>query len=163
MFVLCASVAFAQLPKTLAPAPDAPKPAETATTPATTPAPVASTATSGTSTVEVKAFQTWTDTNLDITANDSLHITAEGSLQYAGTGATPKGQGRSFRDLIKTYPVNAAGRGALIARIGDSRPFLIGADWQGKAAVSGRLWLGVNQGGGETGEGSFAVKVERTV
>ena len=67
----------------------------------------------------------------------------------------------SYLDMIKTLPVNSAGRGALVARIGDAVPFAVGEQWEGKAPISGRLFLGVNQASGDTGAGSFSVKLTR--
>ena len=114
----------------------------------------------------VKGDQVWTDTNLDVSAGETISLAATGSLEYLGKKgekqvATATGLKRGFLDMIKTLPVNAAGRGALVARFGDSYAFAVGEKWEGKAPISGRLFLGVNQASGDTGAGSFTVKLTR--
>ena len=55
--------------------------------------------------------------------------TATGKMHYADspTDAGPEGLTRGFKDLIRILPYNAAGRGAVIGRVGDAataQPFL---------------------------------------
>jgi hypothetical protein len=72
---------------------------------------------------------------------------------------------RGWLDLIRILPVNDAGRGALIGRIGErdaARPFLIGARRVQKAGLAGRLFLGINSSG-EQASGAFTVRIVRTV
>ncbi len=116
--------------------------------------------------IVVKGDRVWTGTNLEVTAGETIGLAASGSLEYTGgkgekQSARVAGPKRGFRDLIKTLPVNAAGRGALVARIGDATPFAVGEKWEGKAPISGRLFLGVNQSSGDKAEGSFTVKLSR--
>lgn len=117
----------------------------------------------GQTAITLKNELVWTDTNLDVKAQETIRVTAEGSLQYPGSpnAATPQGLGRSFKDVIRNFPVNSSGRGAVIAKVGDSAAFLVGNSWEGKAPISGRLFVGINQGGNDKGEGTFTVKVER--
>jgi hypothetical protein len=64
----------------------------------------------------------WLDTALDLAAGSTLKVAVTGDLPAAGTQ-------KGFKDLLKTFPVNEAGRGAVVGRIGDAaaaRPFLIG-------------------------------------
>src|SRR5262244_3356405 len=74
----------------------------------------------------------WADTGIDLRAGDAIIISATGELKLPQNKTTgPGGASRGFRDLIKAYPVNQAGLGALIARIGSSDasvPFLVGAN-----------------------------------
>jgi hypothetical protein len=116
--------------------------------------------------ITVKGDQVWTDTNLDVAAGETIGLAATGSLEYANNKgekqtASVAGLKRGFRDMIKTLPVNAAGRGALIARFGDAAAFTVGEKWEGKAPIAGRLFLGVNQGTSDKGDGTFTVKVTR--
>jgi len=92
----------------------------------------------------------WIDTNIDLTAGDTLHIAATGQLQYSNARQAngPAGLPRGFADLIRNLPVNSAGRGALVGRIGSieaARPFLIGELMNSQAPVTGRLFLSINQ------------------
>jgi hypothetical protein len=61
---------------------------------------------------------------------------------------------------VRILPVNEAGRGALVGRVGSSdaaRPFLIGPRASIKAPVDGRLFLGINAAANDQPEGSFHV------
>ncbi len=113
--------------------------------------------------VQVPGDKQWTDTGTDLQDGDSVILTALGTLQYLGMKASgPDGLARGFRDLLRILPVNEAGRGALLGRIGDttSLPFLVGTRKELQVARGGRLFLGVNQMGNESAEGSFQVRIE---
>src|SRR4029078_4200659 len=108
----------------------------------------------------------WIDTNIDLTASDTLHISATGQMHYskARQGDVPAGLPRGFADLIRNLPVNSAGRGALVGRIGSieaARPFLIGEVRNSQAAGTGRLFLSINQMSLDQATGSYHVTVER--
>jgi hypothetical protein len=110
--------------------------------------------------------QQWTDSGLDLKTGDVLTFTATGSVQYEGaqSAAGPNGLSRGWMDLVMQFPVNSAGRGALVGRIGDSaaaRAFLVGARSSKTAPIAGHLFLGVNQMPSSTGTGSFHVVIER--
>src|SRR5579871_4644283 len=81
--------------------------------------------------IRIPASQVWTDTAIELRAGDSIVITAQGTLQLPqGKSCGPDGQPRGFRDLLKVYPVNEAGLGALIGRIGSTDvalPSVVGA------------------------------------
>ena len=82
--------------------------------------------------IQLTGDQLWVDTTIDLHPGQRLIFSATGSLRYpdAKSENSPAGLPRSFKDLLRIFPDNSAGRGALIARIGDSTiadPFLIGA------------------------------------
>lgn len=108
----------------------------------------------------------WVDTGINLNPGDLIRIKATGTIRYVGgTDLSPDGGQKGWKDLLRTFPLNDAGRGALIGRIGDtptSRPFLIGVERESRAPVTGRLWLGINQPKGEVGEGGFRAAVEIT-
>jgi hypothetical protein len=115
--------------------------------------------------VQLTGEQTWLDTSLDIQAGEHVLITATGKLRYADAKDDngPEGLPRGFKDLLRVLPFNEAGRGALIGYIGDkdtAQPFVIGARRDVLAPVSGRLSLGINQTTNDTGDGTFAVRIE---
>src|SRR3954447_24928257 len=107
--------------------------------------------------LDVAASAQWIDTGLDLRAGDSLQFTTTGTLNLgAGKTAGPQGAQRGFRDLIKAYPVNGAGLGALIGRIGSSDaavPFLIGGGRQIQVPRAGRLFLSVNKASSDSPDG----------
>jgi LssY C-terminus len=107
----------------------------------------------------------WTDTQITLDPGQKIIVTAEGKLRYTDAKADngPDGLTRGFKDLIRILPFNEAGRGALIARIGDpdfAQPFLLGAHKEAGAPVGGKLFLGINQSSVDTGDGSYKVKLE---
>jgi dienelactone hydrolase len=107
----------------------------------------------------------WVDTGIDLNAGDSLHITASGQLQYSGARQPngPAGLPRSFTDLLRALPVNDAGRGAVVARIGSSeaaRPFFVGEEVNYGVPVAGRLFISINQSSLDVATGSYHVKIE---
>lgn len=115
-------------------------------------------------TVTLDGKDTWVDTGLDVHAGDLVRITAEGRLKYpdARQEATPEGLRRGWMDLIRAMPLNDAGRGALIGRVGQggaARPFFIGARRESRMTVSGRLFLGINQNSSPSG-GRYQAVVE---
>jgi hypothetical protein len=114
--------------------------------------------------VRVAGNQVWTDTKIDLQAGDKIRITATGSIQYPTLQPTgPVGLPRSWRDLLRAYPVADGNRGALVGRIGSAetaQPFLVGASKDLIVPVSGRLFLGINQLDADEADGSFNVKVE---
>ncbi len=107
----------------------------------------------------------WTDTTISLEPGQHAIITAQGKLRYADAKADngPDGLTRGFKDLLRVLPFNEAGRGALIARIGDpdvAQPFLVGAIKDITSPVSGKLSLGINQATSDTGDGSYKVIIE---
>lgn len=115
--------------------------------------------------IQLTGDQTWVDSGIDVQAGEHVVASATGSLRYADQQAdtSPAGIARGFKDLLRTFPLNAAGRGAVIGRIGDqdtSQPFLIGAKCDVISPLSGRLSIGINQESSDTGEGTYTVRVE---
>jgi len=171
-----AATSFAQLqpapgfqPKSQAPA--QPTPSEV---PATQPAPATPAPTTtvvaapkpnagGGYNLAVPADKQWTDTGIDLKAGDKVTITSDGSIVFGGQlAATSDGLQRGWRDLMRALPVNSAGNGALIGRIGAAEianPFLIGKSKEIVAPTDGRLFLGINQLATDTSTGNYTVKM----
>lgn len=115
-------------------------------------------------TVTLDGKDTWVDTGVDVQPGDLVRITAEGRLKYADARdeATPEGLRRGWLDLIRAMPLNDAGRGAVIGRVGQAasaRPFLIGARRESRMTAAGRLFVGVNQNASPA-SGQYQVTVE---
>jgi len=117
--------------------------------------------------LDVSGKDAWADTGLDLRPGDVLTIKASGTVKVVNgkstSSVTAEGAKRGFRDLIKTYPVNEAGQGALIGRVGSKEtatPFLVGASKSWTAPRSGRLFLGINKGANDSPDGKFHVKLE---
>src|SRR5579884_2057207 len=60
----------------------------------------------------------WTDTGIDVSAGDKLHITAKGTVDFPDkAGVGPDGAPRGWKDTLRALSVASAGRGALVGRI----------------------------------------------
>ena len=114
--------------------------------------------------IEIAGTELWVDTKVDVRARDEVVITATGKLTLSDKQQiTPTGARRGWRDMLRTYPVNAAGEGALIGRLGEAataQPFLVGPGLRWHAPKDGRLFLGINRSASGAPKGSFHVKIE---
>jgi hypothetical protein len=165
LVTLSSSPAFAQLLGDEAP----PKPQQLANSPGTPAKAPATTAARGkllsTKEFTLSGSKIWIETGITLEPGQKFEVTAEGKLRYvdAKDDNGPDGLVRGFKDLIRILPLNEAGRGALIARIGEpdiAQPFLLGAHKEAIAPVGGKLFLGINQSSADTGDGAYKVKLE---
>ncbi len=140
---------------------NAPAPATTSTAP---PPPAPSKARKLSYELDVAGGQQWTDTGVDLQPGDHLALSAAGTIQNGQFGsAGPNGLSRNWEDLLFALPVNAAGRGALVGRIGNDAaavPFLLGAQKEMDVRTAGRLFLGINQVANAGSDGSYKVKLQ---
>ncbi len=111
--------------------------------------------------VRVDGNQAWVDSGVDVARGDRIAFNASGDIMVApgassGVGGTP-----ALRS--PGYPVPNAMAGALIGRVGNSAPFLIGSNNQPIVMpADGRLMLGVNDDGFGDNTGSFSVTIVPT-
>jgi len=115
--------------------------------------------------ITLEGKNVWNDTGIGLEPGQRVVIHAQGKLRYtdAKVDNGPEGLTRNFKDLIRILPFNEAGRGAVIGRIGDAdvaQPFLIGAEKEVFAPVSGNLAVGINQASSDTGDGFYALTIE---
>jgi hypothetical protein len=108
--------------------------------------------------VRVDANQAWVDAGINVSRGNLVAFNASGDIMVApgasaGAGGTPA--------LKSTqYPIPSAMAGALIGKVGNSAPFLIGSNSQPIAMpADGRLMLGINDDGFGDNTGSFSVTV----
>ena len=111
----------------------------------------------GDRTVQVDAKQPWTDSGITVRAGDHVVFRASGDIDVltgqglsAGPAGTPAVKGN--------YPVAGASAGALIARVGTGRPFLVGSSTEPiRMPANGRLFLGINDDHLGDNSGAFSV------
>ena len=166
--LLTLSSSAAIRPQSPAATPPAQQPA--APQPATTTKPVAAVPTPGakkrvSKNFTLKGDSDWLDTGIDVAPGEHVVVTAKGTLRYTNAKQDngPDGLSRGFKDLLRILPYNAAGRGALIGRVGDAdvaQPFLLGVSQDVAVPVGGRLSIAINQSKNDTGDGSYTVHVE---
>jgi hypothetical protein len=115
--------------------------------------------------VQLTGDQLWTETGITVQPGEHVVATVTGKVHYADAAddAGPAGLARGFKDLIRVLPYNAAGRGAVIGRVGDAataQPFLIGAHCNVTSYSGGLVSVGINQMSIDTGDGTYTVRVE---
>ena len=103
----------------------------------------------------------WTDTGIDVAAGEALTLTATGTVTLAdGRRSPPAGLTRGWRDLLRQFPDNAAGAGALVGRVSSldaSVPFPVVSGEPVTMPTTGRLFLAVNAPADLAGTGSYSV------
>jgi Ca2+-binding EF-hand superfamily protein len=104
--------------------------------------------------------QVWTDTGIDVRAGDTLDIGATGRVQFSRqandvTDADGEPALKRARAPMPNMPV-----GALVARVGNSAPFFVGARGSAlRVPQTGRLYLGINDDILTDNSGEFRVTV----
>jgi len=110
--------------------------------------------------VVVNAAQRWTDTGLVVREGDLLSFDANGRVQLSTDSndiAVPAGALSNRRAGEAPLPQEPAG--ALIARIGNSQPMVVGGRTSLVARFSGRLFLGVNDDHLPDNSGEYRVRI----
>ena len=108
----------------------------------------------------VAATDRWTDTGIWVRAGDVLTFNATGTIEMTGESgdpADPTGSRTGRRAPSAPLPNEPAG--ILLARIGNANPVAVGRTNQLRAAVNGRLYLGVNDDHLGDNHGEFRVSV----
>lgn len=120
--------------------------------------------TSGREAVTVDARQPWTPTGVFVRRGEQVAFDATGRVRWGTRANQVAGpEGRSIAEEIGAgRPLPAAAVGALIGRVGNGQPFLIGAYNQPIAMpTSGPLYLGINDNRLRDNSGGFSVRVIR--
>jgi hypothetical protein len=129
----------------------------------TSPAATSGTATAGASGLVVTAKQPWTSTGLMVRRGEVLTFNTTGEIQLSTAAddiATPAGSkgGR----MAAAGPVPNSPAGALVGRIGNGAPFVIGNQSSITMPAAGRLFLGINDDHFGDNTGEFRVEITRT-
>ncbi len=112
-------------------------------------------------TVRVEANQPWTDTGIVVRAGERIAFNATGTIGVvAGVETGPAGHAEKPGQAA--FPVSTLPLGGLIGRVGNGRPFAIGATTTAMPMPgSGRLFLGVNDDHHNDNSGGFDVQIFR--
>jgi hypothetical protein len=100
------------------------------------------------------------DTGFEVRAGETITFQASGTVQLSNNPGDTAGPGGSGR-RAQSAPIPTAPAGALIARIGDALPIVIGARQTMTARQSGRLYLSVNDDHLADNLGDYIVVIER--
>ena len=116
--------------------------------------------------ITIAGNQAWVDTGIDLDADVTLEIVAEGQITFRTNQLVGPDGDRSYNASDVKYPVNNSGVGALIAKIRyqngiDSAPRFIGAYSTKRVGSSeyGRLFLGINDNKTSDNTGSYRVTI----
>jgi hypothetical protein len=101
----------------------------------------------------------WTPTGITVRRGEPLTISAGGEIRVGGSGnptASVGGAGATNGG----NPLPSAPTGALIGRVGNGQPFLIGTLSRVAAPAAGQLFLGINDSYLQDNEGQFEVEIQ---
>jgi Ca2+-binding EF-hand superfamily protein len=111
--------------------------------------------------VIVNNGQTWIDTGLEARAGDTLDITATGRVQYSRQFNDVTGPNGNPGITRPRAPMPNMPVGALVARVGNSAPFFVGARGNAlRVPQNGRLYLGINDDILNDNSGEFRVNIQ---
>ena len=105
----------------------------------------------------VTGQQPWTATGLGVRRGEPVTFEANGEVRIANGG--PAGGPGGSSDQNAANPIPSAPTGALIGRVGNGAPFLIGTQNQVTMPNVGQLFLGINDSNFADNTGNFNVKV----
>jgi hypothetical protein len=110
---------------------------------ATLPGAVATTG--GVTTVNVQGNEEWTSTNLTVRRGEVYNVSSSGLVRFSPQpNDTAQAAGAGRQAMGPNAPLPSAPKGALLGRIDQGTPFLIGAQRQVRIPADGTLYLGVN-------------------
>lgn len=110
--------------------------------------------------VIVDASRGWIDTGLDVRRGDTLSFQASGSVTLSTNPsdvADPAGSRTNRR--APSLPLPGESAGALIARVGDGTPVMVGGRQSITANTTGRLYLAVNDDFFDDNRGTYRVSI----
>jgi hypothetical protein len=106
---------------------------------------------------DVPANQQWTDSGVDLQPGQRIRITASGVISSTqGVRNGPEGSSKD-PNAISLLPEEQ--HAALIAKVGEGYPFLVGSGTSYRAGGRGRLYLGVNDLAVRDNSGYYRVEV----
>jgi len=110
--------------------------------------------------VSVPGNRRWTDTGMIVRAGELVMFRSSGQVQFRRGNEGAAGPDGNFSFVRATYPVPSAPVGALIGRVDNSAPFVIGSQTQPiQVPANGRLFVGVNDDEYDDNGGAFSVTI----
>jgi len=108
----------------------------------------------------VEARDGWTNTHIKVEAGDLLTITYVSGRWSPGSGEENDAIGYGGDPRSLNNVILGVSHAALIGRIGDHEPFLVGERFHHSMGESGILYLGINDSDLNNNSGHLQVKVE---
>ena len=97
-----------------------------------------------TATVRVAAGRAWTDTGVDVQPGEQLTIDYVDGLWSPWPGGSYDAIGSGGDPRCDCNRILGVSHAALIGRLGEGEPFLVGDHWDAVVGEGGRLFLGMN-------------------
>ena len=115
----------------------------------------------GGSEITVSGRQQWTPTGMYVQRGQVVTFQSSGEIQLSGdTNDIATVDGAKAQRYVSRSPLPRTLAGALIGRIGNSRPFGIGSQTSVTMPAAGQLFLGVNDDSLNDNQGEFKVQVQ---
>jgi hypothetical protein len=106
----------------------------------------------------IPANQQWTQTDLMVREGETLRLRVDGQISFAPNNNANAGGAPGGTRGTGT-PIPSAPQAALIGRIDEGQPFIIGRQTSVRMPASGRLWLGINDDVVSDNSGEFRVLI----
>lgn len=110
--------------------------------------------------VEVQAQGGWQDTGIEIRVGDEVRVTYLSGTWSPWSGGWYDALGSGGDPKCDCNALMGASHAALLGRVGEELPFLVGADYRWVAGERGRLYLGINDTRLDDNSGALRVLVE---
>jgi hypothetical protein len=121
---------------------------------------VATSGENGVTTITVPGNQEWTSTNRVVRGGEVLAISASGQVRFSpNPDDTAQAGGAGRQRMGPGAPLASAPKGALLGRIDQGQPFLIGDQRQARMPANGTLYLGLNDDMVSDNSGSLQVTI----
>jgi hypothetical protein len=115
-----------------------------------------------TTSFNIPGNQQWTETDVVVQQGDTLELRVTGEVAYApNVRVSAAGAPRRGAPGGPEVPIPSAPAGALIGRIDNGAPFLIGRNTSVQMPASGTLFLGINDDNTSDNSGAFRVTIAR--
>jgi hypothetical protein len=112
--------------------------------------------------INVAANQGWTNTGIPVLRGQRISFTARGDIMLSPTASSGPNGSPAVTSRNARYPLQGVPAGALIGRVGNSAPFMIGTNTQPiDMPTNGPLMLGINDDVLTDNSGSFSVNISR--
>ena len=112
--------------------------------------------------IAVPANVAWTDTGVTVRRSDRFVFNSSGDVMIGANASSGVGGNPAATVASSRYPVAGAPAGALIGRVGNGTPFLIGGNTQPiQVSGVGRLQIGINDDHLGDNSGQYQVIIQR--
>ena len=114
-----------------------------------------------TTSFNIPGNQQWTETDVVVRQGDTLELRVTGEIAYAPNVRVSAAGAPRNTPGGNEVPLPSQAAGALIGRIDNGAPFMIGRDTSVRMPASGTLFLGINDDNTSDNSGAFRVIIAR--